>query len=50
MAVTQYNNKYMGVDDRLSVMQILQRVGTTEYREGAVKKYEAVDIHFLKMG
>ena len=47
--VNSYKDKYMGVDDRLSVMQILQEVGTTEYREGAFKKYEAVDIAEVKI-
>lgn len=47
--VNSYNDKYKGVDNRLSVMQILERVGTTEYREGAIKKYEAVDIHYVKI-
>ena len=48
--VNSYKDKYKGVDEtRLSVMEILQRVGTTEYREGAIKKYEAVDIHYVKI-
>lgn len=48
--VNSYKDKYMGVSaDRLSVMEILQRVGTTEYREGAIKKYEAVDIAEVKI-
>ena len=47
--VNSYKDKYMGVDNRLSVMEILQRVGTTEYREGAFKKYEAVDIAEVKI-
>lgn len=47
--VNSYKDKYMGVDDRLSVMEILQRVGTTEYREGAIKEYEAVDIAEVKI-
>lgn len=48
--VNSYKDKYKGVDEtRLSVMEILQRVGTTEYREGEIKKYEAVDIHYVKI-
>ena len=42
--VNSYKDKYMGVDNRLSVMEILQKVGTTEYLNGATKEYEAVDI------
>jgi uncharacterized repeat protein (TIGR02543 family) len=48
--VNSYKDKYMGVSaDRLSVMEILQKVGTAEYRDGAIKKYEAVDIHYVKI-
>lgn len=47
--VNSYKDKYMGVDGRLSVYDILQKVGTTEYREGAIKKYEAVDIAEVKI-
>lgn len=47
--VNSYKDKYMGVDGRLSVYDILQKVGTTEYREGAIKEYEAVDIAEVKI-
>ena len=47
--VNSYKDKYMGVDNRLSVMEILQRVGTTEYRDGAIKEYQAVDIDEVKI-
>lgn len=47
--VNSYKDKYKGVDDRLSVMEILQKVGTTEYREGVIKKYEAVGISEVKI-
>ena len=43
-----YLDKYKGVD-RPSVYDILQKVGTTEYREGAIKEYEAVDIAEVKI-
>ena len=46
--VNSYKDKYIGVD-RPSVYDILQKVGTTEYREGAIKKYEAVDIGEVKI-
>jgi uncharacterized repeat protein (TIGR02543 family) len=39
-----YNKKYKGIGDRLSVMEILQEVGTTRYRENTTKEYQAVDI------
>lgn len=42
--VNSYKDKYMGVDNRLSVMEILQKVGTTEYKENIVKSYEAIGI------
>lgn len=44
-----YKDKYRGVDGRLSVMEILQKVGTTEYRESGIKKYEAFDITEVKI-
>ena len=47
--VNSYNNKYKGVDNRLSVMEVLQRVGSTEYRESAIKEYEAVDMAEVKI-
>ena len=47
--VNSYNNKYKGVDNRLSVMEVLQRVGSTEYRESEIKEYEAVDITEVKI-
>lgn len=51
--VNSYKDKYMGIhtesEHRLSVMEILQKVGTTQYREGTIKKYEAVDIHYIKI-
>lgn len=47
--VNSYKDKYKGVDNRLSVMEILQSVGTTQYREGTIKKYEAVDIAEVKI-
>ena len=43
-----YLDKYKGVD-RPSVYDILQKVGTTEYREGEIKEYEAVDIAEVKI-
>ena len=49
MAVNSYKDKYIGID-RPSVYDILQWVGTTEYREGAIKEYEAVDIEEVKIG
>ena len=51
--VNSYNDKYMGIntesEHRLSVMEILQKVGSTEYREGAVKEYDAVNIAEVKI-
>ena len=47
--VNSYKDKYMGVDNRLSVYDILQKVGTTEYRNGAFREYEAVDIAEVKI-
>lgn len=47
--VNSYKDKYMGVDNRLSVYDILQKVGTTEYRDGAIREYEAVDIAEVKI-
>lgn len=51
--VNSYKDKYMGIhtysEHRLSVMEILQRVGTTEYREGTIKEYQAVDINEVKI-
>lgn len=47
--VNSYKDKYMGVDGRLSVYDILQKVGTTEYRDGAFREYEAVDIGEVKI-
>ncbi len=46
--VNSYKDKYIGVD-RPSVYDILQKVGTTEYREGAIKEYKAVDIAEVKI-
>ena len=46
--VNSYKDKYIGVD-RPSVYDILQKVGTTEYREGAIKEYQAVDIAEVKI-
>ena len=43
-----YLDKYKGVD-RPSVYDILQKVGTTEYRNGTKKEYEAVDISKVKI-
>ena len=48
--VNSYKDKYIGVDGRLSVYDILQKVGTTEYRDGEFKKYEAVGIDYVKIG
>ena len=42
-------DKYKGADGRLSVYEILQRIGTSAYRESANREYEAVDIHKLKI-
>lgn len=46
--VNSYKDKYIGVD-RPSVYDILQKVGTTEYREGEIKEYKAVDIDEVKI-
>lgn len=43
-----YLDKYKGID-RPSVYDILQKVGSTEYRENAIKEYEAVDIAEVKI-
>jgi uncharacterized repeat protein (TIGR02543 family) len=43
-----YLDKYKGID-RPSVYDILQKVGSTEYRENAIKEYEAVDIEEVKI-
>lgn len=43
-----YLDKYKGVD-RPSLYDILQKVGTTEYRNGTIKEYEAVDISKVKI-
>lgn len=40
----KYNEKYFGVDGRLSVLEILQRVGSADYKSAADKEYKAVDI------
>lgn len=45
--VNSYKDKFIGADDRLSVMDILQKVGTTEYRNGEVKEYKAVGIDYV---
>lgn len=45
--VNSYKDKFIGADDRLSVMDILQKVSTTEYRSGEVKEYEAVGIDYV---
>lgn len=55
--VNSYKDKYMGVDNRLSVMEILQKVGTTEYKNNKITladgttrhEYEAVDIAEVKI-
>lgn len=39
-----YIDKFKGVDGRLSVYDILQKVGSTEYKNGIIKEYKAVDI------
>lgn len=46
--VNSYKDKYIGVD-RPSVYDILQKVGTTEYRNGEIREYEAVDIAEVKI-
>lgn len=46
---SSYLDKYKGVGDRLSVYDILQRIGTTEYKSGETKEYRAVDIEFVKI-
>ena len=55
--VNSYKDKYKGVDNRLSVMEILQKVGTTEYKNNKITladgttrhEYEAVDIAEVKI-
>lgn len=48
MAVNSYIDKYKGYGKgRLSVYDILQRVGTTEYKNGEIKEYEAVGIDYV---
>ena len=47
MAVNSYIDKYKGEGNRLSVLDILQRVGSTEYKNGAKKEYEAVGIDYV---
>ena len=43
-----YIDKYESdVVGRLSVYDILQKVGTTEYKDGIKRQYEAVDIDFV---
>lgn len=43
-----YIDKYKSnVVGRLSVYDILQKVGTTEYKDGIKRQYEAVDIDFV---
>jgi uncharacterized repeat protein (TIGR02543 family) len=44
-----YNKKYRGTDDRLSVIDILQKVGSAEYKNGVEKEYKAVDIDSVKI-
>lgn len=46
---SSYLDKYKGVDDRPSVYDILQKVGTTEYRNEEKREYEAVDISKVKI-
>ena len=43
-----YINKYIGVD-RASVYDILQKIGTREYREGTIKEYKAVGLEYVKI-
>ena len=49
MAVNSYIDKYRGVDGRNSVYDILKKVGTTEYKNGVIKEYEAVGISQVKI-
>jgi hypothetical protein len=44
-----YNKKYRGTDDRLSVIDILQKVGYAEYKNGVEKEYKAIDIDSIKI-
>ncbi|MBP3573869.1 MAG: InlB B-repeat-containing protein [Prevotella sp.] len=49
-SVNSYLDKYKGAtNDRLSVYEILQKVGTTEYRNGSTKTYEAVGIEYVNI-
>ena len=47
--VNSYKDKYMGVDNRLSVTEILQKVGTSQYQQADKKQYEAVYIAEVKI-
>lgn len=47
--VNSYKDKYMGADNRLSVMEILQKVGTSQYQQSYKKQYEAVNIAEVKI-
>lgn len=44
-----YIDKYKGSDGRLSVYDILQKVGTTEYKNGTERQFEAVGIDYVKI-
>ena len=46
--VNSYIDKYVGVD-RNSVYDILKKIGTTEYKNGVIKQYEAVGISQVKI-
>lgn len=44
-----YINKYQGGDDRLSVYDILQKVGTDAYKQQNRREFEAVGIDYVKI-
>lgn len=44
-----YFDKYKGVDNRLSIIEILQEVGSPEYKDATNREYEAVDISQIKI-
>lgn len=47
--VNSYKDKFIGADDRLSVMDILQKVGTDAYKQQNRREFEAVGIDYVKI-
>lgn len=45
----EYNDKLKGSTGRLSVLEILQKVGSADYKDSDTKEYKAVDIDKVKI-